>query len=198
MPTARLHTFSALAERIHRLTHPLVIAVDGRAGSGKTGFSQRLSNALGAPLVHTDDIAWNHSFFDWWPLAIKEIIEPFKAGKPTDWKPDAWVAHAREGSIVVPPTSCLVLEGVASSRRELRDWIDLPIWIETPDEIALQRVFTRDGPEGHAFALEWDAAERPLFAKDQPWDRAKLIVDGAPTVPYDLESQFIALVDRLV
>jgi hypothetical protein len=58
-------------------------------------------------------------------------------------------------------------------------------------------VLTRDGPEGHAFALEWDAAERPLFSKDQPWNRAKLIVDGAPMIPYDLESQFMALDDRL-
>ena len=47
------------------------------------------------------------------------------------------------------------------------------------------------------FQLEWQAEEKPLLAKDQPWTRAKLIVDGAPTLEHDPKTEFIAVTDRL-
>jgi len=44
---------------------PCVLAIDGRGGSGKTTIAERIRAAVpGAAAVHTDDVAWNHSFFD--------------------------------------------------------------------------------------------------------------------------------------
>ena len=35
------------------------------------------------------------------------------------------------------------------------------------------------------------AQQAALLAKDQPWTRAKLIVDGALTIAHDAETQFV-------
>jgi uridine kinase len=60
-----LKTYSALAKQLQSLEHPTIVAVDGRSGSGKSMFANKLAAAPKVPIVHTDDISWHHSFFDW-------------------------------------------------------------------------------------------------------------------------------------
>lgn len=44
---------------------PIVVAVDGRGASGKSTLAEQLHRAVPAStVVHTDDVAWHHSFFD--------------------------------------------------------------------------------------------------------------------------------------
>ncbi len=198
MSNPKVRTFASLAEQIRRLELPTIIAIDGRSGSGKTTFSNQLSSTLNATVVHTDDVAWHHSFFDWYPLLIEHILEPFQAGQSVDWKPEIWTTQGREGSIVVPNAKILILEGVSASRRELSNWIDVPIWIETSLEIAEQRGLARDGEAERDFWFEWQAQERPLLEKDQPWTRAKLIVDGAGNVDHDPKTEFVTLANQLI
>jgi cytidylate kinase len=197
MSNSKVQTFASLTEQIRKLEPPTIIAIDGRSGSGKTTFANRLSSALNASVVHTDDVAWHHSFFDWWSLMIEHILEPFRAGKNIDWTPESWKQHQRMGSIVVPSAKILIVEGVSASRRELSDWIDVPIWIETSLEIAEQRGLLRDGKAERDFWFEWQAQERPLLEKDQPWTRAKLIVDGVANIEHDANTEFVAISNRL-
>ena len=129
---------------------------------------------------------------------LEQVIVPFQAGRAIDWKPEAWTAQGREGSIVVPKSQILILEGVSVSRQELSDCITLPIWVETDAHVAEVRGLERDGPDGHDFWFEWQASEQPFLEHDQPWDRAKLIVDGAPTLEHNPETQFVTITNRLV
>jgi hypothetical protein len=200
--SATIQTFAALAERITQQSQrnpskPVIIAIDGRAGAGKTSFAARLATALAAPVVHTDDIAWHHSFFDWWPLLIEQIIKPFLAGQSVEWTPADWTRQGRTGAISVPVAPILIVEGVASSRRELGQWLACSIWIETDLAVAEARGLERDGPAERDFWFEWQAVERPLLAADRPWERAALIVNGAPTLDYHPESEFVAIIDLL-
>jgi uridine kinase len=197
MSNPKVQTFASLAEQIRKLEKPIVVAIDGRSGSGKTTFATRLSSALNATVVHTDDVAWHHSFFDWWSLMLEHILEPFQNGHSVDWTPESWKQRQRIGSIVVPNSKILIVEGVSGSRRELSDWIDVPIWIETSLEIAEQRGLLRDGEAERDFWFEWQAQERPLLAKDQPWTRAKLIVDGATTIQHDANTEFVVISNHL-
>ena len=197
MPETKLQTFASFAEHIQTLKTPTIVAVDGRSGSGKTTFANKLAVALQAPIVHTDDISWFHSFFDWWQLAIDHVLKPFHAGEHIDWIPEAYKARGRKGSILVPRAPILIFEGVSASRLELSHLIDIPIWIETPINIAEQRTLERDGLDELEFQLEWQAEEKPLVTKDQPWTRAKLIVDGKPTLEHDPNTEFVSIVDAL-
>ena len=48
-----------------------VVGIDGRSGSGKSTLARGLTGLdSNIAAVHTDDLAWHHSFFDWGGLLI--------------------------------------------------------------------------------------------------------------------------------
>ena len=161
-----------------------VIAVDGRSGAGKTTFARTLAAVLpSSALVHTDDAAWHHSFFDWHAPLAHHLLAPAREGRGVRWRPDAWAERGREGAITVPSRCAwLVIEGVGAGRRELLPYLDATVWIASDDAAARTRGVVRDGatPEAVAFWEEWEAQERPFLADQRPWERADLVVCGTP------------------
>jgi len=69
--------------------------------------------------------------------------------------------------------------------------------MEIDPALAERRGLERDGPSERDFWFEWQASERPLLTADKPWERAKLVVDGAPTLEHDPATQYVALKDSL-
>jgi hypothetical protein len=58
-----------------------VVADDGRSGSGKSTTAQRQAAAVPAPrLLHTDDIACHHWFFDCAPTVRDSVLQPLRQG----------------------------------------------------------------------------------------------------------------------
>ena len=136
-PSAGPWQVESLQTFVQRLTddapdavgRPVIIAIDGRSASGKTTLATVLSKAVpGSALVHTDDIAWHHSFFDWTELLLEGILEPARTGDNVEYRPPAWKERGREGAIYVP-SGCpmLILEGVGAARRELMHVVDRAI-----------------------------------------------------------------------
>lgn len=53
---------------------PVILAVDGRSNAGKTTLAARIEASVpGSTIVHTDDVAWEHSRFGWSDLLILSI-----------------------------------------------------------------------------------------------------------------------------
>jgi hypothetical protein len=180
---------------------PVILAVDGRQGGGKTTAATRLASQVdGAVVVHSDDVAWWESFFGWDRLMAEGILAPLHRGEDVDYQPPAWAPRGRDGSIVVPAAAPLVLlEGVGVSRRSLAPQLDAAVWIQSDFDRAHQRGIARDGGTQHAtdFWWEWDREEQPFLADDRPWERADLVLCGTPElagVDFDPESD--ALVGR--
>ena len=161
-----------------------VLAIDGRSGSGKTTVAGLLTSAIGAgAVVHTDDIAWHHSFFDWTDLLVENVLLPVGNGEAVEYRPDAWQERDRPGSITVPaPVQWLIVEGVGAARRELAPYVDAVLWVQSDDAIARERGIARDGGDAEAAAFwdEWMAAELPFLEDHRPWERADVIVNGTP------------------
>ena len=82
---------------------PVVLAVDGRSSSGKSTLASRLADAVaGSAVVHTDDVAWQHSRFGWTDLLTGSILIPARAGQPVMFRPrrrggTSMTARARSG-----------------------------------------------------------------------------------------------------
>jgi hypothetical protein len=174
---------------------PGILAVDGRGASGKSTFASVLNRAVpGSVVVHTDDIAWNHSFFDWAALLRDGVLIPVHAAQEVRYRPPAWEAREREGAIVVPSTCPLVIvEGCGAARRDLMPWIDVVVWVQSDTQKAKARGLVRDGgtAEVEAFWEEWMAEEFPFFAQDRPWERADNIASGMPELDYEPASQAV-------
>ena len=168
---------------------PLLLAVDGRSGSGKTTVARRILDRVpGAAVVHTDDVAWYHAMFDWSSLITEGVLAPLRRGEPVAFRPPPWDARARPGAVTVPAGRPLVVvEGVGIGRRGLAPFFDGLLWVQTDRALARVRGIARDGGDAAAEAFwdEWEAAERPFLAAERPWERADAIVDGAPTLPHE-------------
>lgn len=167
---------------------PGVVAIDGRSAGGKTTLARLLSQAVPASaVVHTDDIAWHHSFFDWSDLLLSAVLEPVRAGRGVAYRPPAWAERGRPGAIEVPSASSLVfLEGVGAARRELMHALDAVVWIQSDMTRARVRGIDRDGGEAAvAFWDEWMDAELVFLADQRPWERADAIVCGTPELEHD-------------
>ena len=167
----------------------VVIAIDGRSSSGKTTLAQRMASVTQrAAVVHTDDLAWWHSRFDWVELLLDGIIEPFLAGRQVMFRPPAWKERGRQGAIdVYPETPVLIIEGVGSSRGEIAGWIDASVWVQADEAIIARRNAARiaSGETTSAGVAGWMSEELPFLGADRPWQRATKIVAGTPELSYD-------------
>jgi hypothetical protein len=174
-------------------TGRVVVAVDGRSAAGKTTLTAALHaeaerRGVPAAVVHTDDIAWYHSFFDWGHLLADGVLRPFRAGGAVSYVPPGWRPNGRDGAVEVPArTQLLVVEGVGAGRREVGELLDAVVWVQSDVDRARVRGIARDTASGvngdpaqtEAFWDEWDREEVPFQAAERPWERAALLVAGA-------------------
>lgn len=169
---------------------PLVVAVDGRSAGGKSTLAAALQRqAAASAVVHTDDVAWHHAFFDWADLLREGVLAAARRGEAVRYRPPAWDERGRAGSIDVPAgTDLLLVEGVGAGRRGLADVLDAVVWVQSDAAEAERRGIARDvasGENGDAaqtaeFWREWAAQEEPFLAADRPWERSCAVVLGTP------------------
>lgn len=173
---------------------PMIVAIDGRSSSGKTTLSRRIHDAVPhSSVVHTDDIAWYQSSFDWADLLRHGILDPVRQGKAVSFRPPAWDQRGRPGSIDVPGQSSLVIvEGVGAARNALASDIDLSIWVQADMTEAEQRNAQRiaAGEVTPTVFRQW-MAELEFLAAERPWDRADLLVAGTPPIADDAQTDLV-------
>jgi hypothetical protein len=168
-----VESFGELAARIRATAPPAsmvtrIVAVDGRGAAGKTTFAARLSRALGgARVVHTDDVVARFGH-PWWPALESDVLARLEPG-------------------------VLIIEGVSASRRAIADRLSYAIWLQVDTGRRLARGVARDGPQAAADWDRYEDEENRFFAADPAGDRADLVVDGAPTLPHDPETEYVRL-----
>jgi hypothetical protein len=173
---------------------PRVVAIDGRSAAGKSTIASRLHNAVAASaVVHTDDVAWHHSFFGWADLLASGVLEPVRRGQAVRYRPPAWDARGRAGAIEVPIGLEMVLvEGVGSGQRALGTLVDAIVWVQSDFPEAERRGIARDialGDNGDreasiSFWRDWMAEELAFVHEQRQWQRACVVVAGTPTLAH--------------
>lgn len=169
-----------------RETGNRVIVVDGRSAGGKTTLAGRLQTVLSrSVVVHTDDVAWNYSFFDWDCELVENVIAPVRRNEPVRYQPPGWAPKGRNGVIVVEPGRDLIVEGVGAGRASVAAWADAVVWVQSDFEDARIRGIARDlesgvrdAAETERFWDEWMRSELPFLEAEQPWQRATVIAAG--------------------
>lgn len=157
-----------------------IVGIDGRSGSGKSSLARGIS-ALDSHIavVHTDDVAWHHSFFDWAEMLVENVLVPLRDhGAPLSFRPPSWFDRDRLGAIEVPSgTSLVLIEGVGACRAELRPFLDAAVWVDASRQASSQRVAAR-GVDSPDFMAAWNAAEEVFLDADRPWEVADVVVSG--------------------
>jgi mannitol-1-/sugar-/sorbitol-6-phosphatase len=157
-----------------------IVGIDGRSRSGKSTLAEIIKQCTeGVAIVHTDDIAWHHSYFGWSDVLASGVLRPLRrAGPPVSFVPEPWRQRGRVGAVDVPSDTRIVLvEGVGATRTELSGWLDASIWVQTDQELAWERTVALDrDPPG--FVEDWMREETTHLDADQPWTRATAFVSG--------------------
>ena len=169
---------------------PILIGIDGLAGSGKTTFCLNLKEQL----TKIGLTAVTFRFDDWWQGSPESDASRFQGGRQTvgddyRWKEfrQAVLEPLREGQMpstskkqgVENPSaaSVVIVEGVTSIRRELRDLYDFCLFVMDSRVGSIERAIERDGNEARNWYQNYWKHEEDLYLKlHTPHLSADLIV----------------------
>ncbi|GAA1238600.1 hypothetical protein GCM10009676_24060 [Prauserella halophila] len=174
-----------LADRVlaapPRLGAARLVVIDGPSGAGKSHLAARVVDVLrgrGADpaLVSTDDFATWDDPVSWWPRLTAGVLRPVEAGRPGRYRRTEWTDAGDPvpgAQVDVPVPGVLVLEGVSSGRRSVRDSTSVLCWLDHADRTArLERALARDGEWSRPHLERWQRFETGWFAVDEPWNAA--------------------------
>ena len=156
----------------------VVVAVDGRSGTGKTTYADALGSRLGAPVLHLDDI---YPGWDGLAAAVDtvatDVLEPLATGQPAAYRRWDWAQNRPAALQRVAPTPVLVVEGVGAGALPAGAYAAVLVWLHADDAVRKARALGRDG---EVFARAWDrwaVQEEALLARDRTSGRADVVLD---------------------
>lgn len=190
--------FSFLTQTIASLLEahperPVLIALDGRCGSGKTTLAVQLAEQFpGSAVFHTDDyyLPPAQRIRNWaeTPCANmdltrlrEEVLVPAQAGAAVHCR----AYSCREGAYLpeqcVPPAPLYILEGSYSHHPILAGFYDLKVFVTCSKEEQARRLQAREGERYENFVRRWIPLEEAYFAQcriealaDLLWDTTNL------------------------
>jgi len=159
-----------------------IIAVDGRAGAGKTTLANELVLALSlhrkVSVVHLDEIyaGWELALTDNLTESLSRILKSISRGESVTFPIYDWTWQQIESTREISPCDLIIFEGVGSGQRIVRDMATATIWIDIDQKTGLERVLGRDG---HAIENQmniWQEREEVHFRADATRENADFIL----------------------
>jgi len=199
-----LDEITALAAEINRkaahLQRPIVVALDGASGAGKSTVASLLARRLDAALIPLDDFfaadipdaQWDeftvqekrNNVFDWHRLRT-QCIEPLLRGKRARWKAFDFESGLRDDGTygmqdkpkIREPADVIIIDGAYSAGPELADLVDLAILVQVPKKERHARLRARDGFEfSQDWLRRWEPVEEYYFNNLRPRDSFHFIL----------------------
>lgn len=142
-------------KQTHFKNKPVIIAIDGFGGAGKSTLAKDLKKELqSAAIVEVDDFYVfgimsdaNKSNFDRARL-VKQVLEPLKQGRLAAYQKSIDEDNPLSEYFEVPQVDYLILEGVSSFHPDIAKYVDYKIWLDISADEAKKRMMNRDKSEG--------------------------------------------------
>ena len=171
-----------------------VIAVDGRAASGKTTLARQLGGVLEAPVVHMDD------FF--LPLDLRKperFVQPggnvhyerfMTEVLPYLGRQEAFTYRIFDcsrkdffGERRIAAAPWRIVEGAYSMHPRFGDYADLKVFYDIGSEEQMRRIRRRNGAAARVFAERWIPLEEKYIRAAHVRERADLVIGNGVTAP---------------
>ena len=165
-----------LRSKLRAQTAPVVLALDGRSGVGKSTLAAYLAQRFDTQLVEGDDFfqggpqmrsesaeELSNLCIDW--RRLHDALSSLRAGQVHLFNPFDW--NAFDGSLCqqareLQPRPLIIHEGVYAGRTELRDVTDIRVLLVADDAIRDERLRQREGEIGD-WERQWQSAEAWYF-----------------------------------
>jgi uridine kinase len=182
--------------------NPVVIAVDGRSGAGKSTFVQHLTKQIRAIIIPLDDFysadipnkKWDeyttkerlHRVFQWERL-VRTAIKPLLNDDGASWITYDFATGVQEDGTYrqrlelqkLHPSNIIIIDGTYSASPAIIDFIDITILIDVPIAERDKRLSNRENPiflkEWHQ---RWGSVEDYYFNEIRPKEFYNLVVEN--------------------
>ena len=170
----------------------VIVAIDGAGGAGKSTLANGIRDAFGhASIVQFDDFyrplsddqraaldprGGYERYFDWRRLRDSALV-PLRADTIARYRRYDWTTNRLAEWIEVAPCAIVMVEGVYSTRPELRGLIDVAIFVDTPRAERRRRMTAR-GQNPQDWIERWMAAEDWYLENVMPAQHADLVIEG--------------------
>ncbi len=160
---------------------PVIIAIDGRSGAGKTTLAielaARLRNHHKVSLFHLEDIypGWN-GLATGIERYVSTVLTPLSQGEAATWTSWDWANHYDGDLRVTLPAEIVIIEGVGAAAAAARPLLNAVIWADSPDIVRRKRALDRDGGTYEPFWDQWAAQEQAWLSEDDVPGQADITV----------------------
>ena len=172
-------------------TKPLVLALDGRCGSGKTTLANALAQQFPASAVlRTDDFylppaqrahGWEQTPCANMDLARlrDEALRPAYAGQPVQYRAYSCREGTYQPAQELPAQPLVILEGSYSLHPALQTEFAVRVFVTCPPNVQAARLRAREGIRYANFVQRWIPLEEGYLAAHDPAARCNFVLDTA-------------------
>ncbi len=185
---ARFQSILPILERLHQAPDVHVVAIDGRAASGKTTRAALLSAVLDAPVIHMDDfflppalrtaerLAQPGGNVDYERFA-QEVVPGLLSGAAFAYRIFDCGVMDFAGTREIPAAPVRIVEGSYSHHPAFGDYAGLRVFSTVDEQEQMARILRRNG-EGMAemFRTRWIPMEEKYFDHFAIRDRADIVL----------------------
>jgi uridine kinase len=158
-----------------------LIAIDGRAGAGKTtlaaSFYEELSVDKTVAVIHMDDLynGWENALSERLTQTLESIVKSHQSKVAFEIDIFNWQSMSFDSKRVIHPVDILILEGVGAGQKVVRDAGATLYWLDIDAEVGIQRVLNRDGNQIASQMKQWQIAQEIHFLRDKTRENAEHI-----------------------
>ena len=185
--------YSRLLRRIQELQaqkERVIVAIDGRCGSGKTTLAARLQRDLDCSVFHMDDFFLrpeqrtaerfaapgenvDHERF------LEEVLLPLHNAQSVTYRPFSCARQQLDDPVTVTSSRLAIVEGAYACHPDLWAYYDLRVFLTIDPETQMQRIEARNGAEkARQFRDRWIPFEEAYFDAFDVQARCDMCIGG--------------------
>ncbi len=158
-----------------------LIAIDGRAGAGKTTLAARfledLSIKESVAVIHMDDLyaGWNDALGASLTRTLESIVNAHQSHSTFEIQIFNWNSMRFDSTRLIEPVNVLILEGVGAGQKTVRDAGAILYWLDIEPDVGIERVLKRDGNHIAEQMKQWQIDQEIHFLSDKTRENAQHI-----------------------
>lgn len=158
-----------------------LIAIDGRAGAGKTTLAANLFEALSADktveVIHMDDLydGWENALGERLTQTLESIVKSHQNNRAFEINIFNWQSMSFDSKRTINPVDILILDGVGAGQKVVRDAGATLYWLDIDADVGIARVLKRDGNQIASQMKQWQIVQERHFLRDKTRENAEHI-----------------------